>query len=133
MRLKYNLSPWILLLSLLVTGCRRQAEPRTVYLPMPRLSVSSAESATPSAGTEGPSQSEALAVAALDDTTQEGVDATLATLNSMVADFPLSYNRTPKDLDELVTLKLLPKVPEAPPGKKYAIDPKAQQVVLVAR
>jgi hypothetical protein len=55
----------------------------------------------------------------------------MTTLESMVADFSLSHGRPPADLNELVTLKLLPGIPPGPRGKKFLLDPKSHRVVLV--
>ncbi len=40
-------------------------------------------------------------------------------------------NRLPRDFNELVTAKMLPSIPPAPPGKKYALDRKTLQVMVV--
>jgi hypothetical protein len=53
------------------------------------------------------------------------------TLTSVIRDFYDSSGRLPKDIQELVTLKLIPKMPEAPPGKKYELDPVKKRAILV--
>jgi hypothetical protein len=40
-------------------------------------------------------------------------------------------NRLPKDFNELVSSKFLPSMPAAPTGKKYVLDRKTLQVVIV--
>jgi hypothetical protein len=62
---------------------------------------------------------------------EEQTEMWMSTLESMVADFSLSHNRPPNDLNELVALKLLPAVPPGPRGKKFSLDPKSHRVVLV--
>ena len=52
-------------------------------------------------------------------------------INSAIGDFFSANGRSPKDINELVMSKYLQKVPPAPPGKKYAIDPTMRQVKLV--
>jgi hypothetical protein len=52
-------------------------------------------------------------------------------INSAIGDFAAANGRAPKNLNELVVAKYLQKVPPAPPGKKYDIDPVKRQVKLV--
>jgi len=54
-------------------------------------------------------------------------------LNAILGDYIDAYNRVPKDLDELVRLKLIPRIPDPPAGKKYKINQSTHQVVLVSR
>ena len=50
--------------------------------------------------------------------------ANLRVLNQMVEGFTMSHNRRLTDLDELVKMKLISRVPPAPAGKKFVIDSK---------
>lgn len=54
-----------------------------------------------------------------------------AYLTLQVQEFAAKNGRVPNDLAELVTAKMLPKVPNPPAGMKYVIDPKNRQVLLV--
>ena len=56
--------------------------------------------------------------------------ANLRVLNQMVEGFTMSHNRRLTDLDELVKMKLISRVPPAPAGKKFAIDSKSGRVIL---
>ena len=54
-----------------------------------------------------------------------------AYLTLQVQEFAAKNGRVPNDLAELVTAKMLPKIPNPPAGMKYVIDPKNRQVLLV--
>jgi hypothetical protein len=49
----------------------------------------------------------------------------------MVQQFYDKNGRVPKDLNELVTAKMLLKVPTAPPGMRFVIDPNSRSVQLI--
>ncbi|MEQ2008632.1 MAG: hypothetical protein ABMA26_17770 [Limisphaerales bacterium] len=51
--------------------------------------------------------------------------------NMAFGTFLMAKGRMPTNMQEMVTEKFLRAVPAAPPGKKYAVDPKAGRVVLV--
>ncbi|HVM50518.1 MAG TPA: hypothetical protein VMU04_21005 [Candidatus Acidoferrum sp.] len=55
----------------------------------------------------------------------------LATLNQAVQMFHVEKGRFPKDLDELVSEKYIPKVPPAPYGMKLAYDATTGKVSMV--
>lgn len=57
----------------------------------------------------------------------------LQVLDELLQAWVMSQNSVPKDLEELVRAKMLSKLPTPPPGKRFAIDQKAAQVVLVNR
>lgn len=58
--------------------------------------------------------------------------ATLAMqLNNALHSFLEMKGRMPHDITELATAKLVPHVPPPPPGRKYAIDAKSLEVLLV--
>jgi hypothetical protein len=52
-------------------------------------------------------------------------------MSMIVEQFYDKNGRVPKDLNELVAAKMLLKVPKAPPGMRYAIDPQSKRVVVV--
>ena len=52
-------------------------------------------------------------------------------LTLQVQEFAAKNGRVPNDLAELVTAKMLPKVPNPPAGMKYVIDATNRQVRLV--
>jgi len=54
-----------------------------------------------------------------------------ASLTKAVQMFHISEGRFPKTLDELVTLKYIPKIPDAPYGQKITYNPADGQVSVV--
>ena len=50
-------------------------------------------------------------------------------LNTVLGDYIASKDRIPKNLEEMVRLKLIPHVPKPPPGYKYEIDQVRGKVV----
>ncbi len=63
----------------------------------------------------------------LDGTKPEGH---LRALNNALTFWLASGRPFPKDVNELAAAKLITRVPTAPPGKKFVIDPARQQIVL---
>ena len=59
------------------------------------------------------------------------VQLQLQVLNELVQAWVMSQNSTPKSLQVLVEAKMLTKLPNPPPGKRFAVDQKTTQVVLV--
>lgn len=55
----------------------------------------------------------------------------IASLNQAVSTFNATEGRFPKDLDELVTNKLISKIPPTPRGKKLDYNPTTGEVKLV--
>jgi hypothetical protein len=54
-------------------------------------------------------------------------------LNQAVQQFSVAEGRYPKDLNELVTEKYLPRMPDPPYGMKFVYDAKTGQVSVVAK
>jgi hypothetical protein len=59
----------------------------------------------------------------------KGIDT--ASLNQEVTLFNVQEGRLPKDLNELVTMHYLGKLPEPPPGMKINYDPATGKVTVV--
>jgi hypothetical protein len=57
--------------------------------------------------------------------------ADTATLNQAIQMFNVEHGRNPKDLNELVEGKVIPKIPEAPYGMKLEYDATAGKVKVV--
>jgi len=57
----------------------------------------------------------------------------LSALTKAVQMFQAEQGRWPKDLNELVAIKYLSKVPDAPVGKKISYDPNTGVVKIVAQ
>lgn len=56
--------------------------------------------------------------------------ASLELLNELLKDWALTHSSFPKDPQEFVTKGALPRLPVAPPGKRFVIDPQRKSVVL---
>lgn len=56
----------------------------------------------------------------------------LASLKQAIQMFNVNEGRYPKDLNELVTAKLISKIPDAPVGKKIAYDSATGEVSMVS-
>ncbi|MBI3874547.1 MAG: hypothetical protein HY300_00955 [Verrucomicrobia bacterium] len=52
-------------------------------------------------------------------------------MNSILSDYMSESRKTPKDMEEMVRLKLIRAIPAAPPGKKYVLDQNKRRVILV--
>ncbi len=57
------------------------------------------------------------------------IAATLKDLTQLVRKYSVEQRQTPKNLDELVAKGYLSQIPEAPAGKKFAIDKNLQVYV----
>jgi len=57
--------------------------------------------------------------------------ASLELLNELLKDWVLTHSTFPNDIQEFVTKGALPRLPVAPPGKRFVIDPQQRRVVLV--
>jgi hypothetical protein len=55
----------------------------------------------------------------------------VAAINHAVQLFQAEHGRNPKDLDELVQSKYLPKIPQAPYGSQIVYDPNTGQAKVV--
>ena len=59
------------------------------------------------------------------------LDVALAELTQVLRRFSFEHKRVPKTFNEVVAAGYMKSVPQAPPGKKFEIDPKTVQVVMV--
>lgn len=107
-----------ILAATLLIGCEKDAPP-----PPP---VTQTPAATPPPA--GEPTANTLVEAPRDPTPMEQSQAAYLTLQ--VQEFAAKNGRVPTDLSELVAAKMLPKIPPAPRGFRYEIDPKNRQVLL---
>ncbi len=61
---------------------------------------------------------------------EKSPQASLEMLNELLKDWVLRKNQLPKDAEDFVTAKLLPRLPAAPPGKRFVLDPQQRRFVL---
>ncbi len=76
-------------------------------------------------GAVTPTESAAAPIAEAD------LSAVLAELTQVVRKYSFEQKRLPASFDELVTAGYLAGPPTAPTGRKFSIDPKTMQVVVV--
>jgi hypothetical protein len=62
---------------------------------------------------------------------QADVRATLASLTQIVRKYTVENKHVPASFDELVASGYITALPPAPPGQKFAINPKGVQVILI--
>ena len=62
---------------------------------------------------------------------EDGADIGLTKVNAALKQFIKDTERAPADVQELVKSGALVRIPAAPPGKKYAIDPKSKTAVII--
>lgn len=62
---------------------------------------------------------------------EKSPQASLVLLNETLKDWVLLRNQLPGDLNEFVTARMLPRLPAAPPGKRFVVDAQQRRVVLV--
>ena len=84
------------------------------------------------ASSSNPLNAPAAYVGALGKAKQTAVKtADTATLNQAIQMFNVDQGRNPKDLNELVEKKFIPKIPDAPYGMKLEYDATAGKVTVV--
>jgi hypothetical protein len=54
----------------------------------------------------------------------------IGSLNTVLRNYIGATDKVPKSIEEMVKLKLLPRMPSAPPGKKLVLDTRRQEIVL---
>lgn len=65
------------------------------------------------------------------DLDSKELEVALAELTQVLRKYSFEHQRVPKTFNEVVAAGYMKGVPQAPPGKKFEIDPKTVQVVLV--
>jgi competence protein ComGC len=73
------------------------------------------------------------AAAAVSSASEAALNAALAELTQALRKYSFEHQRVPKTVDEMVAAGYLKNMPQAPQGKKFAIDAKTVQIVLVNR
>jgi hypothetical protein len=116
MKIRFCLS---LAASLLLIGCGESSNPP-------------AQTTNPAASGSSPLSAPADYVGALGKAQQTAVKTVdTASLNQAIQMFNLENGRNPKDLNELVEKKFIPKLPAAPYGMKLDYDAAAGKVKVV--
>jgi hypothetical protein len=113
----------VLAIVLFAAGCGQKTEPSPSVAP-------SASPATNAHASTDESQNSPAAAATPDAKAAE-LAAALAELTQVLRKYSFEHQRLPKSFGEVVAAGYVKDMPQAPPGKKFAIDPKTVQVVLV--
>jgi len=109
-----------LLMALLCTGCGKSPE---TSRPTP---VSTTEPAQSKKTDAAPGTA-----ATLSNESEAALNAALGELTQALRKYSFEHQRLPKTVGEVVAAGYLNNMPQAPRGKKFAIDAKTVQVVLV--
>ena len=68
---------------------------------------------------------------ALSEASEAALNAALVELTQALRKYSFEHKRVPKTVGEMVAAGYLKAEPQAPPGKRFAIDAKTVQIVLV--
>ena len=107
---------------LLFAGCKKSADPQATPITSPQPIETPASS---SPATAAPPKTSEQAEATL--------AASLAQLTQVLRKYSAEKQQVPKSLQELVTSGYITELPVAPPGKKFAINEKRVEVIIVNR
>ncbi len=99
----------------LVAGCRRKPNPA----PAP---AAPAEVPSPAVATPPPSQPPPPVVSTIESKDTAYTQEMTQTLNDFLGDYIKQHKRIPRDIAEMVSLKIITSVPVLPGGKKWVIN-----------
>jgi hypothetical protein len=108
-----------LFIVVLLTGCGKSTAP-----------VSTKEAAQGQKTDAAPATGQPAATTA-SNASEAALNAALVELTQALRKYSFEHQRVPKTLSELVAAGYLKDTPQAPPGKKFAINEKTVQIVLV--
>ena len=123
---------FIPVLVLLLGGCGKAPETSP---PAPVLTTRPAQGGKTDGapGTEQPAVTDDSATASVAGSGASDAElaAALGELTQALRKYSFEHRRVPKTFSEVVAAGYVKNMPQAPPGKKFEIDPKTVQVVLV--
>src|SRR6266513_76947 len=132
------MAPRLILASAIVAilaGCGRHSG-TTPSAPAPSAEPGQSAADTPAA--EQPRVADAsakvgpaAATVARSDSSGAGLSAALGELTQALRKYSFEHQRVPKTFSEVVSAGYVKNMPQAPPGKRFEIDAKTVQVVLV--
>lgn len=123
-----------LLLAITSAACRKPTPPTSSTPDAKDASAAKARAAAPipapADGTFAPQHAAAAMGPFQRDLDGNNPDGHLRALNAALTFWLASGRPFPKDVNELAAAKLIARVPAAPSGKRFVLDPARQQVVL---
>ena len=121
-----------LIIVLFAAGCRQKTERSAAPAASPAVAVQASPDKGQSSFSETPSTREQASPSAAASATAPIATATdLAELTQALRKYSFEHQRVPKTFNEVVAAGYVKDIPQAPPGRKFGIDPKTVQVVLV--
>jgi len=120
----------------IASGCSEKEPPpppnRVAVVPRPApASVKPAPAPAPAPAPVAPAASPVATVTAPAQPREQPMD--LGSLDSILDNYGAQHDRVPKSLEEMVALKLIPRMPTPPPGKRYVIDQQKRRIRIVDR
>ncbi|PAW86872.1 MAG: hypothetical protein B9S33_07200 [Pedosphaera sp. Tous-C6FEB] len=121
-----------LLLAITSAACRKSSPPTSDAkdAAAAKARAAAAPIPAPADGTFAPQHAAAAMGPFQADLDGTKPDGHLRALNNALTFWLASGRPFPKDVNELAAAKLITRVPAAPPGKKFVMDPARQQIVL---
>ncbi len=100
----------------LTIGCKRQKSPE------PGSAPAETAASAPPAPDPRPGQPPSAAVTTRASNDDAYIQEVSQTLNNFLGDYIKQKKRIPKDINEMVSLKIITSIPVLPGGKKWVID-----------
>jgi hypothetical protein len=123
---------FILIPGLILSGCGKSKKPETPQAAPPEQAVSAEAIAAPAPpAPPHPSQAPAESGDRPIPANMQDVSLDLESLNIILDNYYTAYEKVPKDINDMIRLKLIKRAPTPPPGKKYVIDPKKHKINVV--
>jgi|GEM_PF-972282 len=132
-------APLVAIFVLALVGCKKEEAPAPPA-PTPKTSVSVETmmgQAAPTTAVEGqpkgtaPAKTETMPAENPGEVTPEKIDVNLANLENVVNGYYADTKRKPSSLEQLVAEHYLPRIPQAPAGKRYVLDAASLKVKTV--
>jgi len=114
-----------LLIAVLLAGCGKSPE---TSRPTP---VSTSEPAQGEKTDAAPATEQPAVAATLSNASEAALNAALGELTQALRKYSFEHQRLPKTFSEVLAAGYVKNMPQAPPGKRFEIDARTVQVVLV--
>lgn len=117
----------LLLAVAMVSGACRRRRTSVATPPQPEALATTAPGVSNGAGSTTPFVQAHVAVAvqpgpAAASVQERRANLDVENLNAILDTYITAHDRVPKSVEEMVALKLIPRAPVPPPGKRYVID-----------